>query len=401
MTQQSFKYVVVGTGLAGCHAADGIRALDASGPVLLIGNEQHLPYDRPPLTKKLWFGKKKVEEIFIHDQQYFVDRGVTVLVNTTVAEVSAANKTITCTDSSSYQYEKLLLATGGIPRRLAIEGSELDEIYYYRYLDDFLHLESHVRSGVKALVIGGNFIGSEMAAALNINKADVTMLIRGTHLCEHVFPKSLAAKVQDDCIQRGVTILTEDEPAAIRRRGKNLPTRTRAGREIVSEVIVVGIGIEPQTQLARSAGLTVGDGIVVNKYLQTSSPDIYAAGDNACFPYAALGRSMRVEHWDNAVNQGKAAGLNMAGAGAVYTHMPYFFSDLFDFGYEAVGLCSSKLETHADWQKENDTGVVYYLEDDHVLGAMMCNVWNKVDAAREVIRNHEPIADAQLRRAVR
>ncbi len=401
MAQRNFKYVIVGAGLAGCYAVEGIRTVDSASDILLLGNEQHLPYDRPPLTKKLWFGKKKVEEIFIHDQQYFADQGVTVAVNTTVADLDAEDKTLICTDGTSFRYDKLLLATGGLPRRLPIEGSQLDEVYYYRYLDDFLHLKSHVYRGVKALVIGGNFIGAEMAAALNINQADVTLLMRGSYPCERVFAPALAAKTYDDYIRRGVMILTGDEPVSIRRRGRNLFTRTKRGREIVSEVIVAGLGIEPETKLARSAGLKVGDGIIVNEFLQTSSLDIYAAGDNAFFPYAALGRSLRVEHWDNAVSQGKAAGMNMAGANAAYTHMPYFFSDLFDFGYEAVGLCSSKLETYADWQKENDTGVVYYLENDRVVGAMMCNVWNKVDAARELIRSHEPVAEAQLQGAVR
>lgn len=401
MTRRTFKYVIVGTGLAGCHAVEGIRASDTTGSIVLLGNEQYLPYDRPPLSKKLWFGKKKVEEVFVHNQQYFADNGVNVMVNTTAAQLDPEEKTVTCTDGSTYQYERLLLATGGIPRRLPIEGSQLDEIYYYRYLDDFLHLKSHVHSGAKALVIGGGFIGSEMAAALNVNQVDVTMLVRGTHLVDRVFPKALGTKIQDDYVRRGITILTEDEPASVIRRGKNLLTRTRSGKEIASEVIVAGIGIEPEMQLARSGGLMVGKGIIVNEFLQTSSPDIYAAGDNAYFPYAALGRSMRVEHWDNAVNQGKTAGMNMAGARTAYTYMPYFFSDLFDFGYEAVGLVSSELETYADWQKENDTGVVYYLENGKVVGAMMCNVWNKVDAARELIRSHEPVVEAQLQGAVK
>jgi 3-phenylpropionate/trans-cinnamate dioxygenase ferredoxin reductase component len=395
MSTRNYKYVIVGTGLAGCHAVEGIRTLDANEPILLLGNEQHLPYDRPPLTKKLWFGKKKVEEIFVHDRQYYADTGVTVVVNTTVADIDPQEKALICTDGTSYRYEKLLLATGGIPRRLPIEGGQLDEIYYYRYLDDFLHLKSHIHAGVKTLVIGGNFIGSEMAAALAINRAHVTMLLRGTYPCERVLPQPLAAGIYDDYIRRGVTILTGDEPVSIMRRGRNLFTRTKRGREVVSEVIVAGIGIEPETRLAESAGLRVDDGIVVNGFLQTSALDIYAAGDNARFPYTALGRSMRVEHWDNAVNHGKMAGMNMAGANTPYTYMPYFFSDLFDFGYEAVGLCSSKLETYADWQKENDTGVVYYLEDGKAVGAMMCNVWGKIDAARELIRSHEPVAELQ------
>ena len=160
-----------------------------------------------------------------------------------------------------------------------------------------------------------------------------------------------------------------------------------------------GKDLNKAVDLAQKAGLKVENGIVVNDRLQTSSPNVYAAGDNAFFPYQALGTSTRVEHWDNAVGQGKHAGLNMAGANQAFTYMPYFFSDLFDFGYEAVGLCSSKLETVTDWQKENDTGVVYYLEEGRVAGAMMCNVWDKVDAAREIIRSHEPAA--QLQGAVR
>jgi 3-phenylpropionate/trans-cinnamate dioxygenase ferredoxin reductase component len=396
MSQRAYKYIIIGTGLAGCYAVEGIRGVDKEGSILLIGNEQHLPYDRPPLTKKLWLGKKKVDEIFVRDQKYYQDNGVCVQVNTTAIQVNASDKTLVCSDGTFYSYDKLLLATGGLPKRLAIEGSGLDEIYYYRYLDDFLHLKSHIRPGLRVMVIGGGFIGAELAAALSINQVQVTVLERGMHLGERIFPPSLSARIQEDYIRRGVAVLTDDEPVSIIRRGRNLLTRTRGGNDITSEIIIVGIGIEPETKLARSAGLAVGDGIIVDERLQTSSPDIFAAGDNACFPYPALGRTMRVEHWDNAINQGRTAGMNMAGANVEYTHMPYFFSDLFDFGYEAVGLVSSRLEMHADWQKEDDTGVIYYVEDDRVVGVMLCNLWNKVDAARELIRSHAAIGNAQL-----
>jgi NADPH-dependent 2,4-dienoyl-CoA reductase/sulfur reductase-like enzyme len=169
----------------------------------------------------------------------------------------------------------------------------------------------------------------------------------------------------------------------------------------MSDVVVAGIGIEPETKLAKSAALTVENGIVVNEYLQSSSPDVYAAGDNAYFPYQALGKNTRIEHWDNAINQGKMAGMNMAGAHTAYAYMPYFFSDLFDFGYEAVGQINSRLETFADWQKENDTGVIYYLESGKVCGAMMCNVWNKVDAARELIKGNKHLTAAELQGAIK
>jgi NADPH-dependent 2,4-dienoyl-CoA reductase/sulfur reductase-like enzyme len=401
MARKTFKYVVVGAGLSGCYAVEGIRTLDKTGPILLAGNEKHLPYDRPPLTKKLWFGKKKVEEIFVHERQYFIDNNVDVALDTRVMKIDAANRTITCENGDAYQYEKLLLATGGSPRRLTMEGGNLNEVYYYRYLDDYLRLKSAVSKGTKALVIGGGFIGSEIAAALNINKADVIMLVRESYLVEHIFPNELGKAIQEEYIRRGVGIFTEDSAVSIARHNKHLVTRTKSGKEISSEVIIAGIGIEPEIKLAKSAGLSVENGIVVNEFLQSSSPDIYAAGDNASFPYQALGKRMRVEHWDNAVNQGKTAGMNMAGAHTAYTYMPYFFSDLFDFGYEAVGLVSSKLETFADWQKVNDTGVVYYLENGKVRGLMCCNVWNKVDEARELIKRNERMTVSELQGAIK
>jgi 3-phenylpropionate/trans-cinnamate dioxygenase ferredoxin reductase subunit len=401
MALKKFKYIIIGAGLSGCWAVEGIRTLDKAGSILLIGDEKYLPYDRPPLTKKLWFGKKTVDEIFVQPQKYFEDKGVQVLLNTKAAKLSAAGQTVDCADGSAYQYEKLLLATGGTPRKLDIEGGNLDEIYYYRYLDDFKKLKAEVGERTKVLVIGGGFIGSEIAAALKINNVDVTMLVRGTYLTQNVFPKALGAAVNEDYARRGVKILWEDSPVWIDRRSKNMVARAKSGKTITADVIIAGIGIEPETQLAKSAGLAIENGITVDEFLQTSMPNIYAAGDNAYFPYDALGRRMRVEHWDNAINQGKTAGMNMAGARTAYTHMPYFFSDLFDFGYEAVGLISSTLETFADWQEENKTGVIYYLEDSKVRGVMCCNVWNKVDAARELIKSGQRMTARELQGAVR
>ncbi|MGA2092335.1 MAG: FAD/NAD(P)-binding oxidoreductase [Sedimentisphaerales bacterium] len=400
MKHKNYNYIIVGTGLAGCWAIDGIRSRDTEGSILLTGSEKYLPYDRPPLTKKLWFGKKKVEEIFIRPRQYFTDNKVDVVLNIRAVKLDAANKIVTFDDGSACQFEKLLLATGGSPRRLNIEGGNLDDIFYYRCLDDFLRLKAQMREGVKVLVIGGGFIGSEIAAALNVNKIDVTLLMRGEYLVENVFPKPLGLAIQDDFIRRGIQIFTQDAPVSIARSNSHLITRTKAGREISSDVVIAGIGIEPETQLAKSANLKIENGISVNEFLQTSSPDIYASGDNANFPYQALGRQMRVEHWDNATNQGMTAGMNMAGACTAYTYMPYFFSDLFDFGYEAVGLVDSKLETYADWQKENNTGVVYYIDNGFIRGIMLCNVWEKVEAAREMIKSNRKMTVAQMHGAI-
>ena len=187
-------------------------------------------------------------------------------------------------------------------------------------------------------------------------------------------------------VSRGIKVLVNEKPSAFSKEGDRFITHTESGKKIESDMVIVGIGVAPSLELPRRAGLQTANGVIVDEYLQASLPDIYAAGDIAFFPYQALGKQTRVEHWDNALNQGKWAGLNMAGAHKSYDYMPYFFSDLFEFGYEAVGEVDASLETFADWQKENDTGVIYYLRDGKVRGAMMCNVWDKVEAARELIR---------------
>ncbi|MEN6415860.1 MAG: FAD/NAD(P)-binding oxidoreductase [Armatimonadota bacterium] len=401
MPEQTYKYVIIGGGLAGDSAISGIRELDKDGPILLIGSERHKPYDRPPLSKKLWFGQKTVEQIFVHDDDYYRDNGVDLALGVEATRLNACDKSVQTSGGGNYHYHKLLLATGGVPRHLQIPGGQLDGVCYYRYLDDYLSLRSSASEGKTAVVIGGGFIGSEMAAALNINKVDVTMVFPEPYLVTRIFSKDLGTAVQKEFARRGIHILGGNLPTSIESVENGFVTRTDRGHEVKSDIVIAGIGIVPSTNLAEAANLAVSNGIVVNENLQTSDADIYAAGDNANFPYIVLGKNMRVEHWDNAINQGKQAGRNMAGAGERYDYMPYFFSDLFDFGYEAVGEIDSRLETFSDWQKENDTGVIYYLEDGKVKGAMMCNVWDRVPAARELIREAKHITEDDLRGAIR
>jgi len=420
MASEDYRYIIVGGGLAGAAAVEGIREIDGEGRILLVSSEKHLPYDRPPLSKKLWLGKKKVEDIFIHDQAFYAANWTDLALGATVAGIDPTAKRATDDGGHACSYDKLLLATGGVPRTLQglspngdcpLPGGysprrdsprpALDGIRYYRYLDDYLAVRQAAAEGKSAVIIGGGFIGSEMAAALNLNQLDVTMVFPDAYLVSRVFPESLGRALQEQFIARGVTMLSGDRPVSLERRGDKFVTRTHNGQTVESDIVIAGIGIVPATELAAAAGLALENGIVVNEHLQTSHPDIYAAGDNAFFPYQALGQRVRIEHWDNAINQGKWAGRNMAGAGEPFTYMPYFFSDLFEFGYEAVGEVDARLEVFADWRKENDTGVIYYLKDGKVRGAMMCNVWDKVDAARELIRKGAPMAPDDLRGAIR
>jgi len=400
MAERHYPYVIVGAGLTGGSAVEGIREIDKNGPILLIGEEKHLPYNRPDLTKKLWFGKKTLDQIFVHARDYYLSNGVELALGDRALAVDEKQKTVTDSSGETYHYEKLLLATGGVPRSLPVPSSDLEGIYYYRYLDDYTRIRDEAAAGKSALVVGGGFIGSEIAAALNMQAVNVTMIFPTPYVCDRVFPPYLGYAMQERYRQHGVTILAGDAPTAFDKRGDRFITTTREGRTIESDILIVGVGTRPATELAEDAGLEVSNGVVVNECLQTSLPDIYAAGDIALFPYQALGKQMRVEHWDNAISQGRWAGRNMAGAAEPFTYMPYFFSDLFEFGYEAVGEVDSRLTTFADWQKENDTGTIYYLEDGKVRGMMMCNVWEKVEAAREIIRRGESASPESLRGAL-
>jgi NADPH-dependent 2,4-dienoyl-CoA reductase/sulfur reductase-like enzyme len=251
--------------------------------------------------------------------------------------------------------------------------------------------------GQRFAVIGGGFIGSEIAAALAMNGKEVVLLFPAAGIGEHIFGPSLSAFLNQYYQQHGVEVLPGNTAEGLEWRGERLALKTARGRELLVDGVVAGIGIEPNTELARAAGLHVTDGIVVDALLRTSHPDIYAAGDVANFANPALGKRLRVEHEDNANTMGKYAGRNMAGTQESYDHLPFFYSDLCDLGYEAVGELDARLEIVADWKAPFREGVLYYLHDGRVRGVLLWNVWEQVDAARRLIAEPGPFQPADLR----
>ena len=391
------RYVIVGAGLAGVSAAAAIRERDPDGSILLLGAEEHAPYDRPPLTKKLWTGGKTVAQIQLRERGWYEANGINLALGSPATAFDPAAKTVTDAHGRVAPYDALLLAPGGAPRRLPIPGGDLSEVRYFRTLDDYLRLRQDAEPGRSALVIGGGFISCELAAALAMNKIAVTMLFPGSTPCRRLFPESLGAALRRLYELHGVRLLAGDVPVEIKRTGSRLETRTRAGHVVRTDLIAAGVGLSPETELARRAGLLVEDGIQVDERLRTSVPNVYAAGDAASFPCAALGRRWRFEHWDNAMRQGAAAGRNMSAGRETYAHLPYFFSDLFDFGYEAVGEIDSGLETLCDWREENRVGIVYYLKDTRVRGVLACGLWNRMEAARALIRSGKAVKPDDLK----
>ena len=358
-------------------AAHGIRELDPDGTIGLIGDDQHLPYNRPPLTKGLWKGDDP-DSIWRGTDQCNVE----FHLGRTAQAVDAKNKRVTDDQGAVYTYDKLLLATGGSPRELPYKHIP---IIYYRTLEDFRALYGMLQLNHRFGVIGGGFIGWEIAAALAMNNQKVTMLFPEDGIGARLYPAELSAFLTGYYAEKGVEVLTRERVEDMEPVGHTVVLRLSSGRALEVEGIAAGLGILPNTQLAEAAGLKVDNGILVDEFLRTSNSDIFAAGDVANFFNPALEKHIRVEHEDNANTMGRAAGRAMAGERQPYDHLPFFYSDLFDLGYEAVGEIDARLETVADWKQQFREGVIYYIHAGRIRGVLLWNIFGQVDAARKLI----------------
>ena len=379
-----YTYVIVGGGMAADSAIKGIREVDESGSIALIGAENFPPYDRPPLTKALWTGKKTLDKLW----RQTASRGADLYLNQRVTSIDPKSKIVRDDQNLEYEYEKLLLATGGTPRELPMaSGHGKGLIRYYRTMADYQALREQADKGGKFAVIGGGFIGSELAAALAIYKQEVTMIFPGKGVCANIFPIGLVEHLNNYFREKGVVVLNGEEVSDVQASGNSRQVKMKSGKSIEVDHVVAGIGIKPNVELAGMAGLHIDNGILVGEDLQTSHADIYAAGDVASFTNQYLGGRLRVEHEDNTNTMGKVAGRSMAGKPQPYDHIPMFYSDLFDLGYEAAGRLDSHYQMVEDWKEQPyKKGVVYYLDGGHLRGVLLWNVWDKADAARELIR---------------
>jgi NADPH-dependent 2,4-dienoyl-CoA reductase/sulfur reductase-like enzyme len=382
----AYRYLIVGGGMTGDSACRGIRDHDADGTIGLFGAESHEPYARPPLSKALWAGKD--EDSIVRGT---ASLGVNVHSGCRIVGLDLERKTATDDTGEAHSYEKVLLATGGQPRRLP-SG---DDVIYFRTLDDYRLLRELTGVGARVAVIGGGFIGSEIAAALTTSGCAATIVFPEAGIGARLFPAELSAFVNDYYREKGVTVLAEElvekvSPGSV---------TTGSGTVIDVDVIVAGLGIVPETQLAEDAGLAVDDGILVDEHGRADGrDDVFAAGDVARFPVTALGGTRRVEHEDHANTHGRVVGANMAGAEQAYDHLPFFYSDLFELGYEAVGDVDSRLETIAEWTEPNRKGVIAYVDGDgRARGFLLWDVWGKVDSARELIRAGAVVDASALR----
>jgi 3-phenylpropionate/trans-cinnamate dioxygenase ferredoxin reductase component len=384
----NYKYLIIGGGMTADAAVEGIREIDPLGSIGLVSMETDPPYNRPPLSKGLWKGKP-LDKIWLNTE----NKNATLHLGRRIVVLDADNLTAEDNQGNIYRGDKILLAVGGKPRRLPFGG---DAILYYRTLKDYQRLLGMTVKVQNFAVIGGGFIGVELAAALAMNGKNVTMLFPEDRIGARMYPVDLSQYLNNFYMEKGVTLLPGETVTSLSTSGGCHTIKTKSGKELTFDGVIAGIGIELNLDLPKAAGLKVGNGISVDESLTTSHPNIFAAGDVAEFYNPAMGRLMRVEHEDNALMMGRQAGRNMAGAGEQYHHLPYFFSDLFELGYEAVGELDARLTTVADWVEPFKKGIIYYFKEDRVSGVLLWNVWDKVPSARELIAKPGPFKPEYL-----
>lgn len=382
-----YEYLIIGGGITADSAVKGIRELDPSGTIGVLSIEPDPPYDRPPLSKGMWKGKPR-DKILRHT----ADKGAELHLKTRAVSLDTGTKTVTDDKGAQYTYDKLLYATGGKPLRLPFAG---EDIMYFRTLQDYERLRAQADQKNTIGVIGGGYIGSELAAALAMYGKQVVMILLEETINGAKFPRELGDFLNRYFRERGVEVRPQESVTGIERRGERYAISTRGvndshTHEYQVDVVVAGLGLKPNVELAQAAGLEVDNGVLVDEHLRTTAPDVYAAGDVASAYRPLLGKRMRIEHEDNANAMGRAAGHNMAGANEKLEYQPYFYSDLFDLGYEAVGELGANMEKVQDWQEPFKKGVIYYLDHGRVRGVVLWDVWKKLDAARALMAEPGP-----------
>jgi 3-phenylpropionate/trans-cinnamate dioxygenase ferredoxin reductase subunit len=396
----SRTFAVVGGGLAGAKAVEALRAENFDEHLVLFGSEPHHPYERPPLSKGYLQGDDERDTVFVHPPAWYGEHDVDLRLDTPVVGFDRHAHELTTRDGDTLHYDKLLLATGATPRHLRVPGADLSGVRYLRTLDDSDALRSAFRPDVRVVVVGAGWIGLETAAAARIAGAEVTVLENAALPLLRVLGPGVATVFADLHIAHGVDLrcgvavsalrAAEDDPSTV--AGVELAD----GTVVDADVIVVGVGVAPDVDLARAAGLAVDDGVLVDASLRTSDPDVFAIGDIANAEHPVLGRRVRVEHWANALHQPEVAAKAMLGQDAVYDRLPYFFTDQYDLGMEYVGYAGPDDDVVIRGDLDAREFVAFWVREGHVLAGMNVNVWDVNDRIRDLILSGDPVDAFEL-----
>ncbi|MFJ9786443.1 NAD(P)/FAD-dependent oxidoreductase [Amycolatopsis sp. NPDC101161] len=379
-------FVIAGAGLAGAKAAETLRAEGFAGRVVLVGAEPDLPYERPPLSKGYLLGQDDRASVFVHDEKWYADQSIEVLTGRRVTALDRAAHEIELAGGERLGYTKLLLATGASPRRLRVPGNDLEGVHYLRRLVQADRLRDALAAGGRVVVAGAGWIGLETAAAARTYGCEVTIVEPSPSPLHATLGPELGAFFAELHRRHGVDLRLGTGVTGFAGDTSVTAVRTDAG-EIPADVVIVGIGARPETQLAEEAGLAVDDGVRVDASLRTEDPDVFAVGDVASAWHPAYDRHIRVEHWAAATNGGPAAALSMLGREVVYDDLPYFFSDQYDVGMEFTGWFPPGGYDRVVTRGTDEAFHAFWLAGGRVVAGLHVNQWDEgLDAVRELIR---------------
>jgi 3-phenylpropionate/trans-cinnamate dioxygenase ferredoxin reductase component len=383
--------VIVGAGLAGAKAAEALREEGFDGRIVLVGEEPELPYERPPLSKDYLRGESPREKPRVHPEGFYADKDIELLTGTIVDHIDVGAREVALGGGERLSYDRLLLATGARPRRLRLPGSELDGVHYLRDFADADRLAARLRPGARAVVIGAGWIGAEVAASAQQSGVEVTLLEQAALPLERVLGPELGRIYADIHTDHGVRFIGEAVVEALEGAGAVEQVRLAGGETLPADFVVVGVGVEPRTELAEAAGIAVDNGIAVSETLETNVPGVFAVGDVANAHHPFYGRRLRVEHWANALNQPATAAKAMLGKPAAYDRLPYFFSDQYEVGMEYTGYATEWDQVVFRGDPAEREFVAFWIHQGRVVAGMNVNVWDVTDEIKELIRSQAEV----------
>ena len=376
---------IVGASLAGAKAAEGARTAGFEGRVVLIGDEAHAPYERPPLSKALLRGEVELASAHVHATDFYEQHDIEVITDVVTAIDPAAHR-LRLSGGLQLPFESVVLATGSAPRALTVPGADLDGVHYLRTVEDALALRDAISATTRVVVIGAGWIGSEVAASARQKGVDVVLVDPAPTPLHRVLGEQIGATFLSLHADHGVTLRMRSTVRELRGAGRVEQVVLADGRVEVADVVVVGVGATPRVDLVEAAlGIRVDNGIVVDEHLESTVPGIYAAGDVANAWHPGYHRYLRVEHWANALNQGLTAGANAAGRRETYDRMPYFFSDQYDLGLEYIGHASPDDAVAIRGDLDSRTFIAFWHRDGVVTAAMAVNTWDVVDDLEAIV----------------
>ena len=395
----SDTHVIAGAGLAGAKAAEALRAEGFEGRILLVGDEAELPYERPPLSKDYLRGESSRAQARVHPEGFYAEHDIELMCGTAVTEVDTTAGRVTLSTGESLRYDRLLLATGSEPRRLSVPGADLDGIHHLRDLGDADRIAAALRAGARAVIVGGGWIGMEVAASARRRGLDVALVELAAVPLESALGREAGEIYAQLHRDQGVELHTGVAVTRVEGEGRVERVVLADGRALDADLLVCGLGAIPRIALAERAGIAVGNGVLTDDRLETSVAGVFAAGDIANAEHPFYGRRLRVEHWANALHQPEVAARAMLGKPASYDRLPYFFSDQYDVGMEFTGLPVGADEFVVRGDAEQREFVAYWLRDGRVIAGMNVNVWDVADEIAALIRSRERVEPRDLSRA--